>query len=540
MRGRTISAPRASIAVDWSGAAAGGGRTVWVAEVVSDQLVFLENRWSRDRLFDWALARAERDPSLVLGLDFAFSFPAWFVQEQLGGTVELAWERATANGEEWLREVPWPFWGRPGRRRPVIQGDRTGFRVTDVLPGRAGIPKSVFQVGGAGAVGTASVRGMPLLARLRSAGFAIWPFDRPSLPLVVEIYPRALTGAVVKSDAQQRVRYLDEWDWPPRDRWRSRVAETEDSFDAAVSARRMGLHADEFAALPAPTDLDRIEGRIWAPSVSLQSPGAQSSGAQAGPGQPLWQREWDPPLSLAAEWAANAPDWIKWAREPGHDSYWRFHRDRFLELLPPEPADVLDLGCGEGRLPRDLTARGRRPVGVDAARAMVAAARDLDPTGRYVVADAADLPFRDASFDAVLAFMSLHDVDDLPQAVAEAARVIRPGGWLCAAVVHPLNSSGRFESLDPEATFRLDGPYLTERKYVDEGGRDGIHMRFASYHRPLGSYFRELERQGLVVDRLREVTVDPRSVEARQDRNRWLGVPLFLHFRAFRIASPSR
>ena len=40
-------------------------------------------------------------------------------------------------------------------------------------------PKSVFQIGGAGSVGTASLRGMPVLQRLREAGFAVWPFDRP-------------------------------------------------------------------------------------------------------------------------------------------------------------------------------------------------------------------------------------------------------------------------------------------------------------------------------------------------------------------------
>jgi SAM-dependent methyltransferase len=128
----------------------------------------------------------------------------------------------------------------------------------------------------------------------------------------------------------------------------------------------------------------------------------------------------------------------------------------------------------------------------------------------------------------------LQDVDDMPAAVAEAARVLRPGGCLSIAIVHPLSSAGEFESLAPDAGFRLQGPYLQERKYVDEGGRGGLRMRFASYHRPLGAYFEVLEDQGLVVDRLREVTVDSGSMGARPDRQRWLGVPLFLHLRASR------
>lgn len=65
-------------------------------------------------------------------------------------------------------------------------------------------PKSVFQIGGAGAVGTGSLRGMPILKRLRDAGFAVWPFDAPRWPCVVEIYPRLLTGAVNKGSAGAR------------------------------------------------------------------------------------------------------------------------------------------------------------------------------------------------------------------------------------------------------------------------------------------------------------------------------------------------
>jgi len=518
---------QAAIAVDWSGARDGSGRRTWLAEVIGDELVFLQNRWNLERLLGWLIARAERDPSLVLGLDFAFSFPAWFVSERFGGLVEVGWEQALAKGEAWLHDVASPFWGRPGSRRPVLSGGQGHFRATEQsLSPAYGRPKSVFQVGGAGAVGTGSIRGMPLLARLRQAGFAIWPFNPPSLPLVVEIYPRALTGPVVKSDAAARRQYLDAWGWPRDMASRTRVAESEDSFDAAVSARQMALHATEFADLQAPSQLDRVEGRIWLPKARLEHP------AMSEP--PRWHRTWDPPVSPEDAWTAVAPEWITWARAPGHDSYWRFHRDRFLDLLPPAPLDVLDLGCGEGRLSRDLTARGYRTVGVDVSPPMIAAAREADPGGRYEIADAGDTGLADASVDVVAAFMSMHDIEDMPGAVAEAARVLRPGGCLCIAIVHPLNSAGGFESLAPDAAFRLEGPYLKERTYVDEGSRDGLRMRFSSFHRPLGTYFAALESQGFLVDRLREVTVDSESAEARRESERWLGVPLFLHLRALR------
>ena len=169
---------RAAIAVDWSGAREGGGRRIWLAEVIAEELVVLENRWNLERLLAWLIARADRDPSLVLGLDFAFSFPAWFVRERFGGVAEAGWEQVLANGEAWLQDVASPFWGRPGSRRPILGNDQGHFRATEQsLSGAYGRPKSVFQVGGAGAVGTGSIRGMPLLARLRKAGFAIWPFN---------------------------------------------------------------------------------------------------------------------------------------------------------------------------------------------------------------------------------------------------------------------------------------------------------------------------------------------------------------------------
>jgi catechol 2,3-dioxygenase-like lactoylglutathione lyase family enzyme len=61
-----------------------------------------------------------------------------------------------------------------------------------------------FQIGGAGAVGTGSLRGMQHLADLAHAGFSIWPFDRPGWPLAVEIYPRLFTPGVVKSRHRAR------------------------------------------------------------------------------------------------------------------------------------------------------------------------------------------------------------------------------------------------------------------------------------------------------------------------------------------------
>ncbi len=127
--------------------------------------------------------------------------------------------------------------------------------------------KSVFQIGGAGAVGTGSIRGMPFLARLHDAGFSIWPFDEPGWPCVIEIYPRLLTGAVRKSDQQAREEYLRAAPWLlPRDLF-GRAVSSEDAFDAAVSALVLSHKASQLESLQKTSDAQTaLEGSIWRPS----------------------------------------------------------------------------------------------------------------------------------------------------------------------------------------------------------------------------------------------------------------------------------
>jgi SAM-dependent methyltransferase len=235
---------------------------------------------------------------------------------------------------------------------------------------------------------------------------------------------------------------------------------------------------------------------------------------------------------LGAAWESHATAWVAWARRDGHDSYWRFNRDLFLELVPPPSVRTLDLGCGEGRLSRDLKTRGHTVVGLDASPTLVAAAREADPESDLVVADAADLPFPDESFGCVVAFMSLQDLDDLDGAVSESARVLAPGGAVCVAVVHPLNSAGTFVGTDdPEAPFVIEGSYLDVSYYADDIAVDDLEMTFVSVHRPLEAYTRALLAAGLIIDVLREVRI-PEGAGRGERSRRWQRIPLFLYLRA--------
>jgi SAM-dependent methyltransferase len=185
------------------------------------------------------------------------------------------------------------------------------------------------------------------------------------------------------------------------------------------------------------------------------------------------------------------------------------------------------VGCGEGRLPRDLKALGYRVSGVDGSPTLIDHATEADPAGDYGVADAAQLPFDNASFAVVTAFMSLQDVDDLDGAASEIARVLVPGGRACVAVVHPLNSGGLFEERRPDAPFVIRDSYFEARRYAEEVERDGLRMKFSSYHRPLQDYVGALASAGLLVEQMVEIPDD-----TAPPGDRWQRIPLFLHMRA--------
>jgi len=268
------AAAPACIAVDWSGALTGERQRIWLAEACADgpsgpRLARLEQGRDRPATIQELIESARRDPRLVVGLDFAFSGPAWFLARVGATSARALWELVAREGERWLAESPKPFWGRPGVRCPTFDDAHPAWRATESETVRErGIgPKSVFQIGGAGSVGTGSLRGMPYLATLQDAGFSIWPFDPPHLPMAVEIYPRQLTGPVNKSSGVARALYLQAR-FADQPRELLRLAESsEDAFDAAVSALRMQRHTRQLLRGPvAYMPSEALEGRIWRPA----------------------------------------------------------------------------------------------------------------------------------------------------------------------------------------------------------------------------------------------------------------------------------
>jgi ubiquinone/menaquinone biosynthesis C-methylase UbiE len=148
------------------------------------------------------------------------------------------------------------------------------------------------------------------------------------------------------------------------------------------------------------------------------------------------------PAEIAKFWEANAESWTRFVRA-GNDIY----RDTqntpaFLRMLPPvRGLSGLDIGCGEGANTRKLARLGARMQAIDIAPTFIRHAQATEaaaPLGiSYQVANGLELPFRANTFEFATAFMSMMDMPDHGLALKEAARVLRPHGFLQFSIVHP-------------------------------------------------------------------------------------------------------
>jgi demethylmenaquinone methyltransferase / 2-methoxy-6-polyprenyl-1,4-benzoquinol methylase len=114
----------------------------------------------------------------------------------------------------------------------------------------------------------------------------------------------------------------------------------------------------------------------------------------------------------------------------GLDRRWRNRTVAALGL--PDGSTILDLACGTGDLAAIVTRHGNEVIGSDLSAGMLAARRHPFPA---VQADALSLPFATGAVDGVVCGYALRNFTDLAASLAEAARVLRPGGRLAALEV---------------------------------------------------------------------------------------------------------
>ena len=200
-----------------------------------------------------------------------------------------------------------------------------------------------------------------------------------------------------------------------------------------------------------------------------------------------------------------------------HAGWWQHHftdgadpeyEEQILPLAAAELGSarrVLDVGCGDGQISRLAATLGADVVGIDPTWNCVSVAAQRGGAS-FARAEAAALPFADATFDAVVACLVFEHIREVDEAIAEVARVLQPDGRFCFFLNHPLlqtPNSGWIDDhiLDPPEQYWRIGAYLIEEESDEEVEKD-VFIPFI--HRPLSRYVNALAENGLLIERMLE------------------------------------
>ncbi|MEM7766634.1 MAG: class I SAM-dependent methyltransferase [Pseudomonadota bacterium] len=206
-------------------------------------------------------------------------------------------------------------------------------------------------------------------------------------------------------------------------------------------------------------------------------------------------------------WTDSAPAWIASQGDQGDKSR-RYILDRaMLDRIDGHRFKrALDVGCGEGRFCRMLRERGIDPTGIDPTAPLIACAQERDPGGDYRLGRAEALDLSDASFDLVVAYLSLIDIPDFRAAISEMVRVLEPGGTLLVANLTSFSTAGteigwQYDAAGSKSIFGLDG-------YMTEGPMETAWagLRITNWHRPLSAYMQAYLSHGLTLVHFDEPT----------------------------------
>lgn len=247
-------------------------------------------------------------------------------------------------------------------------------------------------------------------------------------------------------------------------------------------------------------------------------------------------------------WDRNANAWTKLAREGYDVSRDGMNTPAFLAMLPDvQGLAGLDIGCGEGANTREVADLGARMTALDISPTFVghACRSHAEADIRFVIGSAVELPFADESFDFATAFMSLMEFGETERALAEAFRVLRPGGFLQFSITHPCfdtphrrnlrDANGRTYAIEVGGYFEDPGGEVLEWSFgaAPPEAREGLEpFRTPIFHRTIGDWLNTLLDVGFVLERLGEPTVDDQAIAHTPSLRDHRVVAYFLHVRA--------
>lgn len=226
-----------------------------------------------------------------------------------------------------------------------------------------------------------------------------------------------------------------------------------------------------------------------------------------------------PPELDAERQGAHRDEWDRhstWWVDQFTDGADREYVEQILPLLaarldPITHRRVVDIGCGEGQVSRLLLVAGHRVVGVEPSDVQRAVAAARTPVPELLAADATRLPCVDGTADAAILVLVLEHIESFDRALAEAVRVVRPGGRVIAAINHPIvqtPESGWIDdhTIDPPEQYWRVGRYLVETTSVEEVDKDV----FLTFHfRPLHRYVNAMADLGMVLTEMLEPSPPP-------------------------------
>ncbi|WP_229400099.1 class I SAM-dependent methyltransferase [Micromonospora okii] len=186
-------------------------------------------------------------------------------------------------------------------------------------------------------------------------------------------------------------------------------------------------------------------------------------------------------------------DWYEEYASDTSSVYMDRVRSVLADLLGEGPGRCVDLCCGTGAHAAEVRRLGWTPVGVDLSGGQLRHARARLPVAR---ADATALPLATGSVPAAVFVLAHTDMPNYPAAIAEAARVLAPGGRLVHVGVHPCFVGAFADRSEPERIV-IDGGYASRKRTVRSWNTSGVRARVGAWHLPLADLLNAVTTAGL-------------------------------------------